>query len=89
MPFTRKSFNKYGKPLLNTATKTGLDALKTISKTVINKAAEATGEFRGKKAADKIVKPEPVPDKNSKNVEEIIIPPEKREEVLNELRQEL
>ena len=26
------------------------------------------------------------PDANSRNVEEIIIPPEKREEILNELR---
>ena len=34
---------------------------------------------------DKVVKPE----ENSRNVEEIIIPPEKREEMLNELRQVL
>ena len=33
------------------------------------------------------MKTKPVIDENSRNVEEIIIPPEKREEVLNELRQ--
>ena len=36
--------------------------------------------------ADKIVKPKHVIDENPKNVEEIIILPEKRKEILNELR---
>ena len=36
---------------------TGLDALKTSSKNVVLKAAEATGEFIGNKIADNIVKP--------------------------------
>ena len=31
--------------------------------------------------------PKPVSDENSRNVEEIIIPPEKREEILNQLRE--
>ena len=31
----------------------------------------------------------PVIDENSRNAEEIIIPPEKREKILNELRQVL
>ena len=38
---------------------------------------------------DKIAKQKPVIDENSKNLEEIVIPPEKREEILNELRQVL
>ena len=33
------------------------------------------------------MKPKPVPDENSRNVEEKVIPPKKREEILNELRQ--
>ena len=61
---------------------TGLDSLKTASNIVIHKAAEATGEFTGNKIADGIVKP-------LRNVEEIVIPPEKRQEILNELRQVL
>ena len=35
------------------------------------------------------MKPKPVPDENSRDVAEIVIPPEKREEILNELRQVL
>ena len=35
------------------------------------------------------MKQKPVIDENSKNLEEIVIPPEKREEILNELRQVL
>ena len=59
---------------------TGLDAVKTVSKRVVHKVAEFLGI---KITDDKIVKP----DKNPRNVEEIIIPPEKRDEILNELRQ--
>ena len=33
------------KNLLDTAAKTGLDALKTATKRVVHKAAKATGEF--------------------------------------------
>ena len=68
----------------------GLDALKSASKTVVHKAVEATGELLGNKIEctvaksnkDKIVKYE-----NPRNVEKVIIPPEKREEILTELRQ--
>ena len=64
---------------------TGLASLKTASKKVFHKI----GEFLGNKIADavtnsyddKIVKQEPV--------EEIIVPPIKRKQILNELRQVL
>ena len=87
MPFTRNLFNKYGKQLLDTATEIGIDALKTATKKVTPKAAEAAGELIGKNMVDKIVKPKPVPNMNLRNVGEIVIPPEKREEILNKLRQ--
>ena len=74
---------KYRKQLLDT----GLDALKTASKKVVHKEAEATGEFIGKNIAGKIVKPKHVIDEDPRNVEEIIILPEKREEILSKLRQ--
>ena len=74
---------KYRKDLLDT----GLHALKTASKKVVYKAVEATGEFIGNKIPDKIVKQKAVLDENSRNIEEIIVPPEKREEILNELGQ--
>ena len=54
MSFARKFDDKYGKKLMNTTTKTGIDAAKTASKRIVPKTAEATGELIGKKIADKI-----------------------------------
>ena len=67
----------------------GLQSLKTASKKVVHKA----GEFLGNKIADaipksnndKIVKP----DENPRHVDEIIIPLEKKDEILNKLRKVL
>ena len=74
---------------MDTAAKTGIDAPKTATKKVAHIAAEATCEFIGNKIADKIVKPKPVPDENSRNAKEIVIPPEKRQEILKKLEQAL
>ena len=60
---------------MDTAEKTELDALKTAFKKVALKAAEEISEMIGNKIADKIVKTKPVLDENSRNVEEIVIPP--------------
>ena len=68
---------------------TGLDALKNTFKRVVYKAAEATCEFTRNKIAGKIVKLKHVIDLNLNNVEEIIISPEKREEILKKLMQVL
>ena len=51
-----------GEKLIDTATKTGLDAAKNASKKVIHKTAEATGELIGNKIAGKIVKSKHAPD---------------------------
>ena len=64
--------------MLESATKTGLGTLETASNKVWHKAPEATGEFIGNKIVNKIVKPKLVIDENSRNVEEMIIPTEKR-----------
>ena len=87
LSFTRNLSYKYEKYLLDTATKTGLAALKTAAKKVVHKAAEATGELIGNKISNKIVKPKTVPHENSRNDEEIVIPPEKRQNILHELRE--
>ena len=52
----KKFENKYGKSLMDTAkkTKTGLDVAKTVSKRVVQKNAEATGDLITNKIADKI-----------------------------------
>ena len=42
LSFARKFGNKYDKKLMDTATKTGMDAAKTASKRVVQKTAEAT-----------------------------------------------
>ena len=91
MSFARKVFNKYGKKLLDTATETRLYVLKTVSKKVVHKSAESTSESNSltNKIADKIVKPKPLPAASSRNIEEIVIPLEKRQEMLNELRKVL
>ena len=54
MLFARNLSNKYGKKILNTATKTGLYALKTTSRKVVHKAAEGTGGFKRKNLLTKL-----------------------------------
>ena len=54
LSFARKFGYTYGKKLMDTETKTGMDAAKTASKTVVQKTAEATGYLIGNKIADKI-----------------------------------
>ena len=54
LPFARKFGDKYGKKLMNTATKKVIGAAKTASKRVVKKTAEATGDLIENKIADKI-----------------------------------
>ena len=72
LSFARKFGNNYGKKLMDTAAKTGIDAAKTASKRVAQKTAEATGDLIGNKIADKITsigKPkEKEPKKNRRNL---------------------
>ena len=82
MLFARNLFNKYKKKLLDT----GLNARKTASKKVIHKANEARIKFTGNKITNKIAKPKHVIDENLRNFEEIIMPPEKREEIFKRIK---
>ena len=84
LPFAGK-FGKYGKKLIETATKTGIDAAKTASKRVVEKTAEATGDLIGNKIADKITSIGKSKEK-PKETEEIYIPPEKRQQIIDDLR---
>ena len=54
LSFAKKFRNKYGKKLMDTATKTGVDAAKIASKRVVQKTAVATRDWIGNKIADKI-----------------------------------
>ena len=44
LSFSRKFGDKYGKKLMNTARKSGINAAKTASKRVVQKTTEATGD---------------------------------------------
>ena len=84
-----KNWDKYGKNFMNTARTTGLDAAKTASKIVVQKTAEATGDLIGNKIADKITsltKPRNNEKDETNEVEEIYIPPEKRQQIIADLR---
>ena len=54
LSFARKFGDKYGKKLIDTATKTGIDAAKAASKKVVQKTAEAIGGLIRNKIVDKI-----------------------------------
>ena len=88
LSFARNFGNKYGKKLMYTATKTGMDEAKIASKRVVQKTAEPTGDLIGKKIADKITsigKPKQKP-KTKEKPQEIHIPPEKRQQIIDDLR---
>ena len=70
---------------MGTATKTGIDAAKTASKKVIHKTAEAAGDLIGNKVADKITSVSKSKEKTN-NPEEIYIPPEKRQQIIDDLK---
>ena len=79
LSFSRKFGDKSGKKLMDTATKTGIDAIKTASKRVVQKTAKATGDLIGKKIADKIISLVKTKSKEKEDKrQEIYIPPEKR-----------
>ena len=72
---------------MDTTTKKGMDAAKTASKRVVQKAAEATADLIGNRIADKITLiGKPKEKEKTKKVEEIYIPPEKRQQIIDDLR---
>ena len=80
LSFAKNFRNKYGKKLMDTATKTGMNAAKSDSKRVVQKTAEAAGDLIGSKIADKINsigKPKEK-RKPKEKPEELYIPPEKK-----------
>ena len=72
---------------MDTATKTGIDAAKTASKREVQKTAKATGDLTGNKIADKITSiGKPKEKEKTKEIEEIYISPEKRQQIIDHLR---
>ena len=72
---------------MGTATKTGIDAAKTASKRVVQKTAEATRDLIGNEIADKITSLSKTKGKEKEDErQEIYISPEKRQEIIDDLR---
>ena len=76
LSFGRRFNNKYGKKLIHIATKTGIYAAKTASNRVVQKISEA-------KIADKITSIGKPQEKETKEIEEIYIPPRKRQQIID------
>ena len=80
------------KKIMDTATKTEIDAAKTSSKRVVQKTAEATGNLIRNKIADKIISTGKTESKGKEkedetnDIEEIYIQPEKRQQIIDVLR---
>ena len=79
---------------MDTATKTGIDAAKTASKRVVQKTAAVRGDLIGNKIADQITsigqsknkQKEDAKKDETNEVEEIYIPPKKRQQIFDDLR---
>ena len=69
---------------MDTETKTAI-AAKTTSKRVVQKTKEATGDLIRNKIADKITSLGKTKSKE-KEEQEIYIPPEKRQQIIDDLR---
>ena len=67
LSFARKIGDKYGKKLMDTATKIGIDAAKATSNRVVQKTAEVTGHLIGNKIADKTTSVGKTKEKNKES----------------------
>ena len=84
---TKVGSSNYGKKIIDTTKEQGSEFPKTAGKIIVQKSAEATGDLIGNKIADKITSLGKSKTKeNQTNKEEIIIPPKKRQQVINALR---
>ena len=82
LSFAKKFGNKYSKKLMNTVTKTGIDAAKSTLKRIVQKTAEAAGDLIGNKIADKITSIGKPKEKETKKIEEIYIYQKKENKLL-------
>ena len=89
LSFARTFGDKYGKKLIGTATKTGIDAAQTASERVVQKTAEATRDLIGNKIADKVIsigKSKEKEKEKPKETEEIYISTEKIQQIIDYLK---
>ena len=83
--------NKYGRKILDKSMDARRDFAKIAGKKVLHKSAEGTGEMIGNKIADRITKSsrnkaQKEDDRIMGETQEFIIPPEKREQIIRDLK---
>ena len=83
--------NKYSRKILDKSMNAGKDFAKIVGKNVLTKSAEATGDLIGNKIADRITKSSTnkahkEDDRTMEKTQELIIPPEKREQIIKDLK---
>ena len=83
----KKMSNKYGRKVLDKSMDAGKDFAKIAGKKVLTKSAKATGDLIGNKIADRITKSTRNKDQKEDDIimeetKELIIPPEKREQII-------
>ena len=86
-----KSMKKNGKKILDNSLSARKDFAKIAGKKVLTKSAEATGDLIGNKIADRITKStrnkaQKEDDRIMEETQEILIPPEKREQIIKDLK---
>ena len=91
MFFAKNTGNKYGRKILDKSMDVDEDFAKIAGKKVLHKGAEATGEMIGNKIADRITrssrnKAQKEEDRIMEETQEIIIPPEKREQIIRDFK---
>ena len=79
------------KKILDNSLSAGKDFAKIAGKKVLTKCAEATGDLIGNKISDRITKSarnkeQKEDDRIMEEMQEIIIPPEKREQIIKDLK---
>ena len=79
------------KKILDNSLSTGKDFAKIAGKKVLTKSAEATGDLIGNKIADRITKiarnkDQKEDDRIMEEMQEILIPPEKTEQIIKDLK---
>ena len=87
----KKMSNKYGRKMLDKSMDAGKDFAKIAGKKVLTKSAKATGDMIGNKIADRITKrfrnkEQKEDDRIMEETQELIIPPEKREQIIRHLK---
>ena len=87
----KKMSNKYGRKVLDKSMDSGKDFAKIAGKKVLTKSAEAAGDLIGNKIADRITKSsrnkeQKEDDRIMEETQKFIIPPEKREQIIRDLK---